>query len=169
MEGDIDDAPSLYQDLNGSSAWFGDSTYYCSGGYGNPNTCSLALTRSQCTPQPRLFLLLAPPTDPPCVWSFELKKKEDLASFLSANNVNIVTENLMLPPSIQGSSWQSPWTPSLDTIAEPTTFLEIYKHLGEEIARYTKHFLVVWLKYDIVHRYSFILRNVYCNAEIEIH
>lgn len=34
---------------------------------GIPTPAALALTRSQCTPQPRLFLLLAPPTDPPCL------------------------------------------------------------------------------------------------------
>jgi len=47
-------------------------------------------------------------------------RKEELASFLSANNV--VMENLVVPTIVQQASRQSalsPWKPGLDTIAEP--------------------------------------------------
>jgi hypothetical protein len=48
-------------------------------------------------------------------------RKEELASFLSANNVNVVMENVLVPPLIQRATRQSalsPWKPRLDTIAE---------------------------------------------------
>jgi len=51
-------------------------------------------------------------------------RKEDLASFLSANNV--LTQSAVLPAIVQRATPQSavsPWKPSLDTIAEPHSLL----------------------------------------------
>jgi hypothetical protein len=45
-------------------------------------------------------------------------RKEELASFLSSQNANIVMENVVVAPSIQGATPQTPWKPRLDTIAE---------------------------------------------------
>jgi len=49
-------------------------------------------------------------------------RKEELASFLSANNVIVPMENVLMPLVIQRAtrpSSLSPWKPRLDTIAEP--------------------------------------------------
>jgi len=48
-------------------------------------------------------------------------RKEELASFLSANDVNLVMENVLAPSLIQRATRKSalsPWKPRLDTIAE---------------------------------------------------
>lgn len=45
-------------------------------------------------------------------------RKEELASFLSTKYNNIVMQNVIVAPSIQAASKQSPWKPRLDTIAE---------------------------------------------------
>lgn len=45
-------------------------------------------------------------------------RKEELASFLSAQNTNIVMRNVIVAPAIQPASKQFPWKPRLDTIAE---------------------------------------------------
>lgn len=93
---------------------------------GIPTPAVLALTRSpsrQCTPKATIVSSSRSTDGSTLRVKLRIKKERSPPFISSANNVNIVMENLMLPPSIQGSSWQSPWTPSLDTIAETDNLL----------------------------------------------